>query len=169
LKVKLEENLGLGLGKFIFKELINCLFYQSCNFKPSKISTGLRLVLKPFINHLWVALTSINFQKLIQDYKEYSEHPIEVEINGIVQEKDELKSKAKDQPGYKENLKALNLKLAKKRRLKSKLLKQLETPEGIVCKIIESTLDILEQLHCKPNLLPVNEFKQKTNVKRTIT
>jgi hypothetical protein len=52
LENRLITILGSPIGKFVFKEFINCLFYQRINFEFGKVSTKLRIVLKPFINHL---------------------------------------------------------------------------------------------------------------------
>ena len=62
----------------------------------------------------------------------------------------------------------MNSDLAKKRRIKNKLVKELESPEGIACKIVEATLDVLERIGCKTTLMPLVGYNSTTYVKRII-
>jgi hypothetical protein len=106
----------------------------------------------------------------MQDYKSILEEHIEIGINRVIQEKSVLKTNTSNKTSldYKNTLKRLNSDLAKSRRIKNKLLKQLENPSDVACKAVETTLDVLQQLNYKAVLVPVSGLKSTTYTKRVI-
>ena len=106
----------------------------------------------------------------MQKYKTRLIQPIDTGIVEIIETKTALKTNTRDKKdsGYKELLKKLNSDLAKERRIKNKLGKELESPEDIACKIVEATLDVLEHIGCKTDLIPLVGHNATTYVKRII-